>query len=589
MFHLDRLRFATLIFLISFMVVIGRLFSIQVLQNEKFRIMAENQQQRTYEILANRGKIFASGSALVTNEEAYLVSANPRRISDPKGTAERIVPILLEDSRFFSYNQVPQGTEDPKVYLISRIEEILARPDRQWVAVARKVPAAQVGKLRALQISGLDFEPSPRRFYPEGALASTLLGFVASDEDGEDKGYNGVEGYYDGDLRGRSGRRIQEESGLSEPILIGNRIEISPQDGSDLYLTINRGVQAILERKIIQGVERYGAKSGAFVVLEPKTGRVLAMGSYPSFDPGNFRPLQTAADKESKHQKEFRNLAIAMTYEPGSVMKSITVAAALDSEKIEASWTFDDHGPLMLGGTEIDTWDGKHFGPGQTLSQLLQRSNNIGAAKLADVVGAETLRSYFLNFGFGSRLGIDLEGEEAGLVKKLKEWRLVDLANAGFGQGVGVTPLQMAAAYGAIANGGVLMKPMVVEKIVDSSGREVVLTPSPIRQVISPKVSEVMVELLRSAVEGGESAVLRNLNYRISGKTGTAEIPVGGGYAKGRTNTTFVGFPFQDRSFVMLILLEEPRSSTFSATTVVPLWVEAFREIAPLFGINPDR
>ena len=590
MFHLNRLRFATFIFLILFVVVIGKLFYIQVLQNEKFRIMAENQQQRTYEILADRGKIFASGSALVTNEEAYLVSANPQLVNDPKETAERIVPILLEDSQFFSYNQVPQGTEDPKIYLISKIEEILARTDRQWVAVARKVPAAQVGKLRALQISGLDFESSSRRFYPEGTLVSSLLGFVASDEDGEDKGYNGIEGYYDGDLQGKSGRRTQEESGSSEPILIGDQIEIPPQNGSDLYLTINRGVQAALERKIAEGVVRYGAKSGAFVVLEPKTGKVLAMGSYPSFDPGNFSPLLTAEDKESKYQKEFRNLSIATTYEPGSVMKGVTLSAALDSGKIETSWTFDDNGPLILGETKIDTWDGKHFGPGQTLSQLLQKSNNVGAAKLAkEAVGAETLRSYFLNFGFGSRLGVDLEGEEAGLVKKLKEWRPVDLATAGFGQGVGVTPLQMAAAYGAIANDGILMKSMVVEKIVDQDGREVTLDPTPIHRVISSETSDVMVELLRSAVEGGESAVLRDLNYRVSGKTGTAQIPVGDKYDPNKTNVTFVGFPVKDRSFVMLIRLDEPTTSTYSATTVVPLWVETFREIAPLFGISPDR
>lgn len=575
--------------MILFLLVVGKLFYIQVIQNEKFRIMAENQQQKTYEIPADRGKIFASGSALVTNEEAYLVYANPQLVNDPGGTAKKVVPIMLEDSRFSSYNQIPQETKDPRAYLISKIGELLSRTDRQWVAIARKVPAAQVEKLQTLNITGLGFELSPRRFYPEGTLASSIIGFVASDEDGDDKGYNGIEGYYDGDLQGKPGRRTQEESGLRETILIGDQIETPPKNGSDLYLTVSRGVQAVLERKIAEGVKRYRAKSGSFVVMEAKTGKVLAIGSYPSFDPGNFSPWLTAEDKKSKYQKEFRNLSIATTYEPGSVMKGVTLSAALDSGKIKTSWKFMDDGPLRLGSSTINTWDGRHWGK-QSLTQLLQRSNNVGAAKLALAVGRETLRGYFLNFGFGSRLGIDLAGEETGLVKKLKEWRQVDLATAGFGQGVGVTPLQMAAAYGAIANGGILMKPTVVEKIVDQDGREVTLDPTPIHRVISSETSDVMVQLLRSAVEGGESAALRKLNYRVSGKTGTAQIPAGGKYDLNKTNVTFVGFPVKSRAFVMLIRLDEPTfPNNYSATTVVPLWVETFKEIAPLFDISPDR
>ncbi len=585
----NRLRFVTFGFLILFLVVIGRLFYVQILQHEKFRILAEKQQQRVYEIPAERGKIFASGSALVTNEEAYLVYADPQRVENPEEAAAKIAPILLEDSRFFSYNQVPAEVKEPAAYLVSKIKESLSQSDRRWVAIARKVPALQVGKLRALGISGLGFRSSPRRFYPEGTLASALLGFVASDEEGEDKGYNGVEGYYDWDLRGRAGWRIREESGSREPILIGDEVEVQPKDGSDLYLTISRGIQAVLEQKVAEGVKRYRAKSGSFVVLEPKTGKVLAMGSYPSFDPGNFNPRLADTDQKSKYQKELRNLAISTTYEPGSVMKGVTVSAALDSGRIEPSWTFVDSGPLQLGSATINTWDNKHWGK-QTLAELLQRSNNVGAAKLALEVGREILRSYFLNFGFGTRLGIDLTSEESGLVKELKDWRQVDLATAGFGQGIAVTPLQMAAAYGAIANGGILMKPLVVEKIVDPSGREVTLSPTPVRRVISVETSNVMTQLLRAAVERGEAVALRKLNYRVAGKTGTAQVPVGGHYDPRKTNVTFVGFPVKDRAFVMLIRLDEPTfPNTYSATTVVPLWVEAFKEIAPLVGISPDK
>ncbi|GMR18960.1 MAG: penicillin-binding protein [Patescibacteria group bacterium] len=583
-----RLKVALIFFLVGFLAVIIKLFTIQVLDREQYLITAEKQRTSSTEIPAERGRLFSSGGILVTNEESYLVFANPQLIEDPKVAAKTIASILLEDTRFFSYNPVPKGVENPREYLSARLEELLEKENRQWVALARKIPVKLMRKLEEQKILGLSFDPDPRRFYPEGRLAAPVLGFVASDADGRNKGYNGLEGYYDGDLRGKSGKSNREYSQKGVPILMGDSSLLSAQNGADLYLTIDRGVQSILERKIKEGVKRYGAKSGSFVVLEPWTGRVLAMGNYPSFDPGDFSPFIPPGGNTQENKREFRNLTIAVSYEPGSIMKPVTIASALDSEEISTSWTFMDDGPLRIGASTINTWDGKHWGK-QGLTQLLQKSNNVGAAEVALATGRETLRSYFLNFGFGSQLGIDLEGEEVGLVKELGNWRKIDLATAGFGQGIAITPIQMAAAYAALANGGILMKPYVVDKIVGRNGREVNFSPQSIRRVISPKTAKVVGELLRSAVSGGESIILRKTRYRIGGKTGTAQIPVGGRYDPNKSNVTFVGFPFKDRSFVMIIRLEEPSTSTFSATTVVPLWVEAFEEIAPLFGIMPDK
>ena len=588
-----RLRLALLISLIASSALVGKLFYLQVIQGDRYRVEAERQRSITVTIPAERGRIFASGGLLATSEEAYRVVADPRLIEDPKKTAEKIVPILFEDSRFLSYNPLPSGLPAPadavnlKNIFVEKLTELLSLKDRLGVDLARKVPMAQVGKLKSQAIPGLNFYPDNRRFYPEGGLAAPILGFVAFDQDGE-RGYNGLEGYYDGDLRGRNGsiRREYNEK-RTEPILVGESTAVDPQNGSDLYLTINRGVQAILERKIAQGVKRYGAKSGSFIVLDPKTGYILAMGNYPSFDPGNFNAWVSPKEK-TEIKKEMRNLGLATTYEPGSIIKPITVASGLDSEKIDLDWKFDDNGRLKIGIYSIDTWDGRHWGK-QNLVQLLQKSNNIGSAKLALEIGEETLRSYFLNFGFGSSTGIDLAGEESGLVKNLRDWRQIDLANAGFGQGIGVTALQMASAYAAVVNGGVLMKPQVVEKIVGRDGRVVSFQAEPIRRVISQETADKVVELLRKADVGGESAALRNLNYRVAGKTGTAEIAVGGKYDLKKTNATFIGFPLRDRSFVMLIKLEEPSSSPYAAFTALPLWAEAFREIAPLFGISPGQ
>ena len=573
--------------------LVGKLFYLQVIQGDRYRVEAERQRSITVTIPAERGRIFASGGLLATSEEAYRVVADPRLIEDPKKTAEKIVPILFEDSRFLSYNPLPSGLPAPadavnlKNIFVEKLTELLSLKDRLGVDLARKVPMAQVGKLKSQAIPGLNFYPDNRRFYPEGGLAAPILGFVAFDQDGE-RGYNGLEGYYDGDLRGRNGsiRREYNEK-RTEPILVGESTAVDPQNGSDLYLTINRAVQATLERKIAQGVKRYGAKSGSFIVLDPETGYILAMGNYPSFDPGNFNAWVSPKEK-TEIKKEMRNLGLATTYEPGSIIKPITVASGLDSEKIDLDWKFDDNGKLKIGIYSIDTWDGRHWGK-QNLVQLLQKSNNIGSAKLALEIGEETLRSYFLNFGFGSSTGIDLAGEESGLVKNLRDWRQIDLANAGFGQGIGVTALQMASAYAAVVNGGVLMKPQVVEKIVGRDGRVVSFQAEPIRRVISQETADKVVELLRKADVGGESAALRNLNYRVAGKTGTAEIAVGGKYDLKKTNATFIGFPLRDRSFVMLIKLEEPSSSPYAAFTALPLWAEAFREIAPLFGISPGQ
>jgi len=588
-----RLKIAFVFFILVLGFISLRLFKIQIIDHEKYLILAEGQRMRSSEIPAERGRIFSSGGILATNEEAYRLFADLNAVEDPESLAREVTSILLEDSRFFTYNPMPSELasqiEDPadsKELLNARLSELLAKQDRQWVSLAKKISLPTAKKIKEKGFEGLTFEPDPRRFYPEGTLGSGVLGFVASDNEGSDRGYNGLEGYYDGDLRGKAGWSAQEYSPTRQSILIGTSSAVEAQNGADLYLTVDRGVQTILEEEIREGVKRYGAKSGSFVVVEPKTGKVLAMGNYPSFDPGNFSPFEDGSD--SRNEREFRNLSIATSYEPGSIMKPVTLSSALDSGKIDPNWTFVDGGPLKIGESTINTWDGKHWGK-QGLSELLQKSNNVGAAKVALEVGTETLRNYFLNFGFGSRLGVDLEGEEAGLVKALKNWRQVDLATAGFGQGVAVTPLQMTASYAVIANGGVLMKPYVVEKIVDRAGREIEFSPHPIRRVISPQTADLMVELLRSATSGGESVALRNARYHIAGKTGTAQVPVGGRYDPSKTNTTFVGFPFKGKAFVMLIRLEEPTTSTFSATTVVPLWLEAFEKVAPLFGVLPDK
>jgi len=581
-----RLKITLLLIGLGFLAVFIKLFTIQIIRHEEYLAIAEQQRIQSYDIPAWRGRIYASGEVLVANEDAFRLVADPLKIENAKEVAKKIAPILLSDPRFFSYN-LDSKVKEPEKYLIKRFLELFANKKQRWVSLARKVPRGIKEQIEELKVEGLSFEDDPRRFYPEGSLAANVLGFVAFDEGGKDQGYFGLEGYYNGDLKGVLGEVAQEYSALGDPILVGGYSLLQPQNGSDLYLTIDRNIQSILERKIKEGVKRYRATSGSFVVLDPKTGRVLAMGNYPTSDPGNFNP-PTPEGVRNPPKKELRNLAISAIYEPGSVMKTVLMAAAIDTKMVKPTSTFMDDGPLRIAGYTINTWDGRHHGK-QTMVQLLQKSNNVGAAKLALRLGKETLRNYFLKFGFGEPLGIDLEGEEGGKVKPRSEWREAELATAGFGCGVAVTPLQMASAMAVVANGGMLMKPYIVEKIVGQSGKEVNFEPEPIRRVISPETATTMAEMLLAAVEGGEARAFISHKYRIAGKTGTAFVPIKGGYDPYKTNVTFAGFLPKDKPFVMLIRLEKPTTSNYSATTVVPLWVEAMEEIAPLFGVRPDK
>ncbi len=591
------MRLWSIFFLLSvaFVVVVAKLFVIQIVDHERYFILAEKQRTVTWELPARRGEIYASGGVLVANEDAFLLYADPSSVEDGEALAKEIAPLLLGDPRFFSYNPLSGGSmaltdvgaSDPKQLLEEKISNLLSNKGRHWVPLAHKVPRSVMEEIAGLEERALGFQEEPRRFYPEGSLAANVLGLVASNESGGDQGYFGLEGYYNGDLSGMSGRAAQECSALGEPILVGNYDALSSQNGSSLFLTIDRTIQSILERKIQEGVERYGAESGTFVVLEPQSGRVLAMGNYPTFDPGSFNPF-TPAGTDDPPPKEVRNLAIASTYEPGSVIKAVLMAAAIDTGTVKPASTFMDDGPITVGGYLINTFNGKHFGE-QTMVELLQKSNNVGAAKLALELGKDTLRNYFLKFGLGEPLGVDLEGEEGGKVKTRSDWREIDLATAGFGQGVAVTPLQMANAFATIANGGVLMKPYVVEKIVSHDGKVVEFGPEPKGRAVSPETAETVAEMLLAAVEGGEARRYISKQYRIAGKTGTAQIPVEGGYDPNKTEVTFVGFPPAGRQFVMLLRLTKPTTSTYSADTVVPLWTEAVEEIAPLFGMQPDK
>jgi len=370
-----RLRFLLILFLSFFIIVTARLFQFQVLEHEKFSALAAKQHWGSSQIPAARGRIFsADGFPLVENQLAYLVYGEPPNILNVDSVAEKLADILWEE------NSKHDETE--------RIKQSLNQ-DLRWVPLAHKISPEAKQKIEELEIEGIGFEEESERYYPEETLAAHLLGFIGSDEQGQDQGYYGLEGFYNGDLRGRPGRIVEEKGASGEPILLGDYKKISAENGRDLVLTLDRSVQFLVEQKLAAAVEKYGAKSGSVVITEPSTGAILAMASFPT-----YTPSEPSVSMEEESAPQWTNPAISETYEPGSVLKALTMSAGIDTKTVKPQTTMQDTGPITVSGYTIDNWDGKHHGeetmieilenkPGKliTLEESLRRNNERGSSR----------------------------------------------------------------------------------------------------------------------------------------------------------------------------------------------------------------
>ena len=409
-------------------------------------------------------------------------------------------------------------------------------------------------------------------------MAAQLLGFVGSDKLGRDTGYFGLEGYYDRKLRGKPGRLGEERDPLGLPILVGRYKPFSPEKGASLHLSIERTIQFIVEDRLKKAVEKYGAKNGTVIIADPKTGHIISMATFPNYNP----QYRTEFPEEL-----YRNPAVADTYEPGSTFKLITMSAALDQSLVSPNTKCDVcAGPRQIGGFEISTWNKKYY-PNSTMTEVIQHSDNVGMTFVAEKLGVDRFHDYITKFGFGKPTGIDLQEEAAGTLREKDEWRVIDLATASFGQGIAVTPIQMVQAVSAIANGGKLVSPKVVQKV--KNGREENISPDATRQVISAQTSAQITEMMVNAVENGEAKAFAPKGYRIAGKTGTAQIPVAGHYDPDKTIASFIGFaPANEPRFVMLVRFQEPTSSPFGSETAAPTFFEISKEVFKQYGIPPS-
>lgn len=580
---MDRIKIFQIAVFIAAAIIVFRLFYWQFLA--KIATSADLFLKES-EIPAPRGEIYTSDNfPLVANQEAFLVYGMPHKLDKKPDEVTKILAPLLIAEKYSTTSAVlsPEELETKEKETKQKEAELLQKLSNKnlyWVQLARKVPLQIKEKIEQARIEGIGFERDEKRFYPEASMAAQLLGFVGFDKFGEDTGYFGLEGYWDRKLRGKSGRLGQEQDPFGLPILVGRYHRVSPQKGSSLYLAIDRAIQFMVEEKLAGAVKKYGAKDGTVVISDPKTGHILAMATYPTYDPA-FR-LQF-------DENLYKNPAVADTFEPGSIFKVISMSAALELSLVEPNTKCPlCSGPRQLGGFEISTWNKKYY-PDSTMIEIIEHSDNVGMTYVAEKLGIDKLYDYIVRFGFGKQTGIDLQGESEGTVRKKEEWRPIDLATASFGQGIAVTPIQMVQAVSTIANGGKLITPKVVTKVKEGSHEET-NEPDVERRVISPKTASQITEMMVNAVEKGEARAFAPKGYRIAGKTGTAQIPIAGHYDPEKTIASFVGFaPSDDPKFVMFVRFSQPTSSPFGSETAAPTFFEIARELFNYFGILPQK
>lgn len=574
-----------------FILIIIRLFYWQVISRDSLQAKAEKQYLRDIELFPKRGEILASdGSPLVTNQTAYLIYANPKEIIDPAQAAEKIQPILdqsdvatlsAELSQNYNEDSYQKEQELKRKDRELKLAEKISQTSLDWVLVGRKLSAIQKQQIEQLNIPGFGFTDEITREYPEGSMSAHLLGFVGLDDFGRDTGYFGLEGFYNRQLKGRLGLTKEETDAKGNPILLGDYGRIGENPGRTLKLTIDRSVQKTVEEELKYSIEAYQAKAGQVLVMDPHSGAIIASAAYPAYDPANYTKYPDI---------NFVNPVVAETYEPGSTFKVLAMAAGINEKVIEPDTICPIcDKPVEISGYKISTWDNKYH-PNSTMTEVIQNSDNTGMVYLSQKLGFDKFYDYLKNFGFGDLTGVDIQDETYGVIRPEKDWKEIDLATASFGQGIGVTSIQMVRAVSAIANGGKLPTPHFVSEILESDNAlKIAPEANNFKTIISKESADKVTQMMAKAVIAGEAHYKIPQGYSLAGKTGTAQIPVAGHYDPTKTIASFVGFgPLPNPKFVMLVRFTEPKSSPYGSETAAPTFFRIASEIFRLWSIPPN-
>lgn len=553
-----KIRFATLyfFFVVVFGAVLARLLWIQVLHHDFYAEAAFKQQYGRSYLPAARGVIYDRNmSPLAMSRPVYDIYCIPRLIQDDKAVARVLAPVL--------------GADEAELE-----RKCASEAESEWLA--REVARGKATKVLAMGLTGVFARPCERRIYPEGELACHVLGYVgprdgarAGAENTLDVFLEGLPGYFDGGA---------DAAGRTLPDLTDNFVP--PMNGLGCVLTIDKWCQYVAERELRASCERYGAEAGAAVAMDPHSGEILALASYPAYDPNDYGEYP---------QANWRNNAVTSALEPGSIVKPFLVAAALEERVVSTRDIFDCSKALRLGRFEVT--DVKPSPEPLTPSQIIERSSNIGAVLIAQRLGGRRYYEYLRRFGFGERTGVRLPAENPGILRYDEFKKPLGRAFASFGQGFSATPLQLTTAACVLANGGKLVKPMLVSAIVDENGRTLRrFAPETQRRVISAETAAAVRQMMVLVVERGGGKLARLPGYRVAGKTGTSEIasPGGRGYALGAYHSSFLGiFPADDPRVVIFVTIRKPRGEVFGGKVAAPACARVAADILPALNVLP--
>jgi cell division protein FtsI (penicillin-binding protein 3) len=535
-----------------------RLVELQIRQHETYRDVARSQQNRVVELQAPRGTIFDTrGRKLAMSVEVESAFADPLRIEDAAVAARRLSEVLNVDR--------------------GRLEERLSQ-DREFVWLGRLLDPATAEAVRRLGLEGVGFLQESKRVYPLGRLAAQLIGFAGIDQNG----LEGLEQGWDKVVAGKPVQRKVLRDARRSTVLSPAFSFRDAKPGRDLHLTIDASIQHMLEQELAAALRERRAKQATGVILDPASGAVLAMASLPSFDPNRFQDYPP---------ERRRNRVITDVFEPGSTFKIVTAAAALEANLIDPADLVDcEMGGITLAGTHIS--DHRPFGL-LTFGEVIAKSSNVGAIKAGLMVGSGALYSQIRSFRLDEPTGIDLPGESSGILRPVERWQSLDSAYISFGQGISVTALQLAGAFAAVANGGKLFQPYVVERVGanGSPERSLHTRPTLLAEPISPATARTIGRMLEAVVSEGTGRQARVQGYSVAGKTGTAQKAVAGrGYAAGRYLSSFVGYaPSRAPAVVLMVAIDEPQVGYHGGDVAAPVFARIMSQILIYLGVGPDR
>lgn len=569
---IDRVQLVMAGFGLLVALILIRLFFIQVVKHSFYEAMAKDTHALIQELMPSRGEIFAqdryaeNGLAVIaTNQTQHSVYLNPMQVTDANAIADHISTILAMDPEVVRERA---GKEDD-VY-----EPLTTASDQQIEAIEQAIDE--------FKLSGIYWAPEDKRFYPEGESVATVTGFVGMVDD-EKKGQYGLEGYFNEELAGVKGESERQRDAFGRYITVGDSSIEHAQDGETIVTTIDKNIQYNACTALQKAVEKHQAERGTVIVMDTETGAILAMCDAPTYDPNDYGNVDKV--------EQYMNDAISKQYEPGSVLKSIAMAATINEGAVSPYTTFNDTGTVEIAGHDIHNSDGKANGV-VDMTYVLEYSLNTGCIWAVQHIGNEKWYDYMQKFGFGQRTGIAMSGENPGDISAVSQLKDIYTATSCYGQGMTATPIQLIQAYGAIANDGTMMKPYIVDRVIKDNGYEEVTQPEVVGQPISAETARTVSAMLVRVIEDGHTTAAQIPGYHVAGKTGTAQIanPDGSGYLGAAHNDTFIGFAsVSNPEVVVLTNIDQPKDVPWADASAAPLFAEIGQFLVNYLQIEPDR